>query len=92
MIEIYSFEEWDALQDPEKTVEWGSSTNGINSPIIQESCLYKEAPIEIKRMFYSEYIHKATAPAMRDMKEFRDDLIKNRESIRKDSIDCYDRD
>ena len=60
MIEIYSFEEWDALQDPEKTVEWGSSDR--ESLVAQNTALYKEAPLHIRRMFYAEYVHRSTNP------------------------------
>lgn len=62
MIEIYSFEEWDALQDPEKTIEWGSAIPEDITESNYNSCPYKDASLHIRRMFYSEYVHKATAP------------------------------
>ncbi len=62
MIEIYSFEEWDALQDPDKTVEWGSTTQETGSEAKYNSCAYKDAPLRVRKIYYSEYVHRATNP------------------------------
>lgn len=60
LIAVYSFEHWDSLQEPEKRIEWGSSNK--ESLVAQRSCAYKDAPIEIRKMFYTDYVHKATNP------------------------------
>lgn len=60
MIEVYSFEEWDALQDPDRTIEWGSSDR--ESLVAQNSSVYKDAPVAIRKMFYTEYVYAMTNP------------------------------
>ena len=61
LIAVYSFEYWDSLQDPAKRTEWGSSN--MESLVNLNSAAWKEVPIHIKKMFYSEYVHKATNPS-----------------------------
>lgn len=62
MIEIYSFEEWDASQDPDGTLEWGSASQDINSEASHNSSRYQDAPLEVRKMFYARYIHALTTP------------------------------
>ena len=62
MIELYSFEEWDAMQEQDKIIEWGSTIANETSEAMHHSCLYKEAPLEIRKMFYADYVHQMTNP------------------------------
>lgn len=60
--EIQSFEEWDAMQDEAKILEWGSSNKEKNSPATYNTSAYKDAPLEIRKMFYDQYVHFSTNP------------------------------
>lgn len=60
MIEIYSFEEWDAVQDPNSILEWGSTGQEKTSKVEQHSSRYADAPLAIREMFYAEYVHALT--------------------------------
>jgi hypothetical protein len=60
MIELYSFEEWDAMQDQEKEVEWGSANGDKDSQMVHHSMIYKDAPLNIREMFYHQYVAAAT--------------------------------
>jgi hypothetical protein len=60
MIEVYSFEEWDALQDHGKTVEWGNYSEAAGAT--SHSSVYADVPLEIREMFYIQYISHLTNP------------------------------
>jgi hypothetical protein len=61
MIEIYSFEDWDAMQEQDKELHWGSSDQD-SKEVVQRVSPYKDAPRHIRTMFYAEYVHDRTNP------------------------------
>jgi hypothetical protein len=61
MIEIYSFEEWDAAQPQDRILEWGSTgQEGIADTATYNEAAHKDAPLEIRKLFYAEYVHANT--------------------------------
>ncbi len=62
MIEIYTFEEWDAKQDPNSKLEWGNASLEKASQVNQNVSLFKDAPIDIRKMYYVNYVSRLTDP------------------------------
>ncbi len=63
MIQVKSFEEWNAGQPANKVVEWGSgSADPKDGKMHHNSVAYNSAPIEIKHMLYNQYVHTLTKP------------------------------
>jgi hypothetical protein len=60
MIQVLSFEEWDASQDQSKLMEWGSTNQEKDSTVIHKKVPYKDVPEEVRHMFYSQYVHSVT--------------------------------
>lgn len=63
LISVYSFDHWDSLQDPEKVIVWGNTTADKPAEVFDHAVPYKNVPGEIKRMFYTQYVHEATNPS-----------------------------
>lgn len=62
MIQVYSFEEWDPLQPQENIIEWGHMKGVKSAEAGWNSSPYKDAPLEIRQMFYTEYVMRLTNP------------------------------
>lgn len=60
---VWTFDEWNVQQDHAKVVNWGTASNQKGTNSVENSVAWAEVPIHIKRMFYSEYVHKATNPS-----------------------------
>lgn len=58
MIQLMSFDEWEAAQDPEHVFEWGSTTKELDAALQHFKKPFKEIPESTKQFFYSNYVHK----------------------------------
>lgn len=63
MIQVLTFEEWDAAAPQNSILEWGSTgQKGICDTATYNEAAHKDAPIDIRKMFYAEYVHRTTNP------------------------------
>lgn len=57
MIQLMSFSEWEAVQDPEKVFEWGQTTKQTDSLMEHIKKRFKDTPHSTRWHFYSNYVH-----------------------------------
>lgn len=61
VIQLMSFNEWCAAQDPEKILEWGQTTNEENSLVEHMTKTFKDISHSTKWYFYSDYVQISVA-------------------------------
>lgn len=56
-----SFQEWQDSQDGEKQFEWGSSPKTRYSEVKHTKAQFKDMPEDIRRVYYTQYVHEQTS-------------------------------